>query len=82
LIIGDRYEDAHNCSIITGQHKFDVPDKTIIDSGYVCKPVSIGSDVWIGTGTVILQGIKIHDGAVVEQFSCYERCGVLYGCGR
>jgi len=81
--IGDNTRIAHNCSIITGQHKFDVPDKTIIDSGYVCKPVSIGSDVWIGTGTVILQGITIHDGAVVGANSVVtkdvEFCTVVAG---
>ena len=65
VTIGDNTRIAHNCSIITGQHQYDVEGKTIIDSGYVWEPVSIGNDVWIGAGAVILQGITINDGAVI-----------------
>jgi acetyltransferase-like isoleucine patch superfamily enzyme len=65
ITIGDDVRIAHNCSVITGQHKYDVPDKTIIDSGYTTAAVSIGNDVWVGTGAVILQGVTINDGAVI-----------------
>jgi len=63
--IGDNTRIAHSCSVITGQHRYDLPGRTIIDSGYTTARISIGSDVWLGTGVVILQGVKIGDGAVV-----------------
>lgn len=63
--IGDNARIAHNCSLITGQHKYDIPDKTIVDSGGTKAAISIGSDVWLGTGVVVLQGVKVGDGVVV-----------------
>ena len=63
--IGDNTRIAHNCSIISGRHKYEIPDKTIIDSGYTTDAISIGSDVWLATGVVITQGLSIGDGAAV-----------------
>jgi acetyltransferase-like isoleucine patch superfamily enzyme len=63
--IGDNTRIAHNCSIISGQHKYDIPGKTIIDSGGTKDAVSIGCDVWLSTGAVITQGLSVGDGAVV-----------------
>lgn len=33
------------------------------------EPVAIGSDVWLGTGVVVLPGVNISDGAVVGAIS-------------
>lgn len=63
--IGDNTRIAHNCSVISAQHNFNIPGKLIIDSGYTKSPIKIGSDVWIGTGVVILPGVTIGDGAVI-----------------
>lgn len=63
--IGDNTRIAHNCSIITGQHRYDVPEQTVVDSGYTKAKIVIGSDVWLGTGVVVLQGVTIGGGAVV-----------------
>ena len=43
--IGDNTRIAHNCSIISGQHKYDIPGETIFGSGYIKSHISIGSDV-------------------------------------
>lgn len=37
------------------------------------KPVTIGSDVWLGTGVVVLPGVHIGDGAVVGANSVVTR---------
>lgn len=46
--------------------------------------VTIGNDVWIGTGTTILSGVTIHDGAVVGAGSLVtkdvEPYGIYVGC--
>ncbi len=39
----------------------------------IAKPVSIGRDVWIGGGSVILSGIKIGDGAIIGAGSVVTR---------
>lgn len=35
------------------------------DSGYDRAPITIGADVWIGHGAIVLPGVRIGDGAVV-----------------
>jgi acetyltransferase-like isoleucine patch superfamily enzyme len=37
------------------------------------EPVAIGSDVWLGTGVVVLPGVSIGDGAVVGANSVVTR---------
>ncbi len=63
--IGDNTRIAHNCSIISAQHGFDVPGKLLVDSGYTCAKITIKSDVWLATGVVVMQGISIGEGAIV-----------------
>jgi len=63
--IGDNTRIAHNCSLITGQHKYNIPGRAIINSGYTTARISIGSDVWLGTGVVVLPGVAIGDGSIV-----------------
>jgi len=43
----------------------DMPGRAIINSGYTTAGISIGLDVWLGTGVVVLQGVKVGDGVVV-----------------
>ena len=63
--IGNDTRIAHNCSIISGMHNYDVPNKTIVESGGTTAPVEIGEDVWLATGVVILQGVTVGKGSVV-----------------
>ncbi len=42
-----------------------VPGLTIRDSGHNARPISIGSEVWIGRGVTVLGGVTIGDGATV-----------------
>lgn len=52
-------------TIIDGNHVFDDTSKAIREQGGEQRPINIGSDVWIGSNAVILQGVTIGDGAVV-----------------
>ena len=40
-------------------------DKIIKLSANGCKPVTVGNDVWIGARAIIMDGIKIGDGAII-----------------
>jgi acetyltransferase-like isoleucine patch superfamily enzyme len=40
-------------------------DQTIRSQGITGKKTTIGNDVWIGTGAIILAGITIGDGSIV-----------------
>ena len=37
------------------------------------QPISIGNDVWIGAGAIILKGVKINDGAIVAAGSNHKQ---------
>jgi len=52
--------------ILTSNHRFDRLDIPMWKQGYYPpEPVVIGDDVWIGTRTIILPGIKIGRGAII-----------------
>lgn len=52
-------------TIIDGNHEFDDLRMPIREQGGKQSPIDIGADVWIGSNAVILQGVRIGDGAVV-----------------
>jgi len=41
------------------------PDCIMREAGYTATPITIGSEVWIGRGAAILEGVNIGDGATV-----------------
>lgn len=61
IFIGDRCLIGHNVVIATLNHHMDVDRR----GGMVPKPVRLGSDVWVGSGAILLPGITVGDGAVV-----------------
>lgn len=52
------------CHITDRDHGFKKDDLIRNQEGEI-KPVFIGSDVWLGSGSVILKGVRINNGAVV-----------------
>jgi len=62
ITIGDRCAIAAAVHIVTPTHD---PDYLPISSVGINKSVSIGDDVWIGTGAIILPGVTINNGAII-----------------
>ena len=52
-------------TIIDGNHVISDSGHPVREQGGVQKPIDIGQDVWIGTNSVILQGVRIGDHAVI-----------------
>jgi acetyltransferase-like isoleucine patch superfamily enzyme len=52
-------------TIIDANHVISDTTRPIREQGGNKRPITIGSDVWIGAHAVILQGVTIGDGAVV-----------------
>ena len=65
LSIGPMTQIGAYSYVISATHNIGRRDVPMIEQGFACKPVNIGSDVWIGTHVVILQGVTVGDGAVV-----------------
>ncbi len=63
--IGDNSLIASHVCIYSANHRFSDASNPIRAQGETCLGVRIGSDVWIGGGAIILDGVNIGDGAVI-----------------
>jgi maltose O-acetyltransferase len=59
-----------NVQIYTPMHPFDAALRRSQEFG---KPVTIGADVWVGGGAIILPGVRISDRAVIGAGSVVTR---------
>lgn len=65
VTIGEGTLVSPHCCILSSNHdipRFDTPIRSQDD---ILKPTVIGSDVWIGAGSIILGGVSIGNGAVI-----------------
>lgn len=65
LTLGDNVRIAAHCIIVPAEHRFDDESTPITTQGLSKKGVRIGSDVWLGAGTIVLDGCEIGDGCVI-----------------
>lgn len=63
--IGDYFHSGTGCQIITSFHNYEgasIP----YDTTYVDKDVTIGDCVWLGNNVIVLGGVTIGEGAVIQ----------------
>ena len=65
ITIGNDVRIANHVSIISAQHNYLSSDTLIRKQGMTAKGITIGNDVWIGSGARILDGVNIGSGAVI-----------------
>lgn len=65
ITIGDNVRIAPKVSIIAMNHGHQDPYKNIVDQEHSFKGITIGDDVWIGAGAVILDGVNIGSHTIV-----------------
>jgi acetyltransferase-like isoleucine patch superfamily enzyme len=63
--IGDHVRMGPQVSMTASNRNYMQKDKLIVDQGLREEGITIGSDVWIGTGAVITDGVNIGQGAVI-----------------
>ena len=63
--IGDNFHSGKECSIITQNHNYE-GKKIPYDSTYICKDVTIEDNVWLGNRVIILGGVTIGEGAIIQ----------------
>jgi len=85
ITVGDRVLISHNVNIIDNlTHPMNARARhqhfrQIVERGHPRhidlddRPILIGNDVWIGTGTIVLRGVTIGDGAVIGAGSVVTR---------
>jgi len=65
VTIGNRTLIGYRSQIISSNHTIPKLPQRIWNSGHVLKPVTIGSDVWIGANVIVLPGVTIGNNSVI-----------------
>jgi acetyltransferase-like isoleucine patch superfamily enzyme len=74
LVIGHDCLLAEMVSVRDHDHRYDLDlDIPVRDQGFDCRPVRIGSNVWLGCKVTVVKGVTIGDNAVVGANSVVTR---------
>jgi chloramphenicol O-acetyltransferase type B len=65
VIIGDNFHSGPECRIITSFHNYE-GTKIPYDETYIDRDVIIGDNVWFGTRVMVLGGVTIEEGAIIQ----------------
>lgn len=63
--IGDYFHSGVGCQIITSFHNYE-GEKLPYDEKFIDKDVFIGNCVWLGNNVIVLGGVKIGEGAIIQ----------------
>ncbi|MDR0900984.1 MAG: acyltransferase [Methanobrevibacter sp.] len=66
IAIGDNFHSGIECMIITDIHNYDHGIAIPYDDSIISKDVLIEDNVWIGNRVMILPGVKIEEGAIIQ----------------
>lgn len=64
--IGDNFHSGPECLIITSVHNYNHGTKIPYDETNIDKDVVIKDNVWIGSRVIILGGVTIEEGAIIQ----------------
>ena len=64
--IGNNFHSGENILVITRIHNYDEGTAVPYDGTYITKNVAIEDNVWIGTRVILLGGITIGEGAIIQ----------------
>ena len=68
---GDHVFIAPNCTFTTAEHPIDPEQRA---AGLeIAKPITVGNNVWFGTGSIVLAGVTIGDNVVIGAGSVVTR---------
>lgn len=62
---GDNFHSGTDCLIITSNHDYN-GTKLPYDESHVIKDVEIGNNVWFGDRVIILPGVTIGEGVIIQ----------------
>lgn len=77
VTFGDNVFIGPNCAFYTAAHPLDAGQRRL--GLEFARPISVGSDVWIGGNVVVLPGVTIGDGCVIGAGSVVTR-DIPAGC--
>jgi len=64
--IGDNFHSGFGCEFITDFHNYDTGTKIPYDETYLIKDIFIEDNVWLGSRVMILGGVTIGEGTIIQ----------------
>jgi acetyltransferase-like isoleucine patch superfamily enzyme len=71
--IGSRVYTSPMVQLLAVDHLFDDRQRPFVDQGITARGITVGDDVWIGSGAIVTDGVTIGEGAVVAAGSVVTR---------
>lgn len=68
--IGDHFHSGPDCLFIAQNHNFNNGTHIPYDDSYTYKDIRIDQCVWLGSRVIILGGVTIGEGAIIQAGSC------------
>lgn len=65
VTIGDNFHSGEECLFITSVHNYE-GEALPYDTTSIHKDITIGNNVWIGTRVIVLGGVTIGEGAIIQ----------------
>ncbi|GFK93957.1 Maltose O-acetyltransferase [Fundidesulfovibrio magnetotacticus] len=65
ITLGEQVLIGPGAMIVTGDHDFRRLDLQAVERAYTGRPVTVGDNVWIGAGAVLLGGVTVGRDAVI-----------------
>ena len=70
VTIGDHFNSGLDCFLITKNHNINGGTHIPYDDSYILKYIKIEKCVWLGSRVIVIGGITIGEGAVIQSGSC------------
>ncbi len=64
--IGDNFHSGNECHIMTSIHSYNDGEAIPYDSTSLHKKVEAGDDVWLGNRVIVLGGVCIGGGSIIQ----------------
>ncbi|MFC5401733.1 acyltransferase [Cohnella soli] len=66
VVIGDNFHSGEECLFITQSHNYDNGKAIPYDETQVVKDIHIEDNVWLGSRVIVLGGVRIGEGAIIQ----------------
>ena len=79
VVFGDNFHSGKECLIITSNHNYDYGEAIPYDKTDIKKKTVIGDNVWFGDRVIVLPGVCIGEGAIIQAGSVVSSNIPSYG---
>jgi acetyltransferase-like isoleucine patch superfamily enzyme len=64
--IGDNFHCGKECLFLTQNHNYNLANAIPYDDTYIVKEINISDNVWLGDRVIVIGGVTIEEGAIVQ----------------